>query len=147
LKHLLRTALVSASLVLTAGAAVARAQVEVVHSFSGDTDPAVPISLIEGTGDFLYGLTSSGGATHHGTAWKMTTDGLLTVCMISSFAPTASVRMRHFFSEQTDISTEPHEAKATSAAARSSRLRQPVRSECCTHLGKTLMVPGALAAA
>src|SRR5439155_1191647 len=51
----------------------------ILHAFTGGADGANPMtSLIQATDGNLYGTTKAGGASNHGTAFKMTPAGTFT---------------------------------------------------------------------
>lgn len=54
----------------------------ILHSFSDGSvanDGAVPYGLVRGTDGDFYGVTSSGGSVKHGTVYKVTASGMITV--------------------------------------------------------------------
>src|SRR5436309_5957959 len=52
----------------------------ILHAFTGGADGANPMtSLIQATDGNLYGTTKAGGASNHGTAFKMTPAGTVTI--------------------------------------------------------------------
>src|SRR3989442_5903731 len=72
-------ALVVTAVVASTGIARAQIPLDVLHSFSGRTDPAQPTSLIQATDGNFYGTTTEGGAFGLGTVFRMGADGTVTV--------------------------------------------------------------------
>jgi uncharacterized repeat protein (TIGR03803 family) len=61
-------------------AASLRFGVDVLHSFGSGTDGAVPYAaVVQATDGDFYGTTSSGGASGHGTVFKMTPGGAVSI--------------------------------------------------------------------
>jgi uncharacterized repeat protein (TIGR03803 family) len=53
--------------------------ISLVHSFTGGNDGGIPdAELIQGANGLLYGTTADGGSLSGGTAFKMTTNGVIT---------------------------------------------------------------------
>ena len=59
-------------LLFTSVPAYAQMPFEVLHSFTGHTDPSAPSALIQGSDGNLYGTTTNGGSFNLGTVFRMT---------------------------------------------------------------------------
>ncbi len=75
----LRSVLTAVVTLLCAGTANAQVPVEVLHSFSGPTNPRLPTALVQSVDGSLYGTTAEGGVFNKGTIFRLTEDDRLSV--------------------------------------------------------------------
>jgi uncharacterized repeat protein (TIGR03803 family) len=86
--HLTRRAvlalILAAPAVLPAGPVLAQSSPEILHSFDGRTTARYPHVLIAGADGNMYGMSREGGTLDHGTVFRITPDGLVSI--VHSFA-------------------------------------------------------------
>jgi uncharacterized repeat protein (TIGR03803 family) len=66
-------------LAISAGRAQAQAPVLILHEFDARTEGAYPSTLIQATDGNFYGTTCCGGALGHGSIYRLTPSGIVTV--------------------------------------------------------------------